>query len=240
MSFVNESGQPVGKPLPDWQSAALPERVTLAGHYVRLEPVHPDAHTRALFAAYQTPSDVPIWTYLKAGPFADEASYRQYTEAMAASNDPLHFTLIDLARGEPVGTIALMRIDPPNGVIEIGWVTYSPLLRRTRAATETIYLLAKYAFDVLGYRRLEWKCDDLNYPSRDAALRYGFTFEGIFRQAIVSHGRNRDTAWFSMLDREWPAVRAAYDAWLAPENFDIHGQQRARLAAREALPAAQA
>jgi RimJ/RimL family protein N-acetyltransferase len=229
---VNARGQNVGQPLPDWKAATRPQRITLAGHYTRLAPVHPEQHAAALFDAYRTPTDVPIWTYLKAGPFNDVVDYRAYLNAITARDDPLHYTIFDLdrpAETSAVGTIALMRQDLENGVVEVGWVTYSPLLRRTRAATETLYLLAKYVFEVLGYRRLEWKCDALNQPSRDAALRFGFTYEGTFRQAIVSHGRNRDTAWFSMLDTEWPAIRAAYDTWLAPQNFDRTGKQQARL-----------
>ena len=149
---------------------------------------------------------------------------------MAASVDPLHYTVIDLATGKAVGTLALMRIDRANGVIEVGHVTYSPRLKRTRIATEAMFLLMSHVFDDLGYRRFEWKCDSLNGPSRTAALRYGFTFEGIFRQAIVYRQRNRDTAWFSMLDGEWPALRPCYARWLDAGNFDAQGQQIERLA----------
>jgi len=149
---------------------------------------------------------------------------------MAASKDPLHYAVIDLATGKPVGTLALMRIDPANGVIEVGHVTYSPRLKRTRIATDAMCLLMSEVFDKLGYRRFEWKCDSLNEPSRSAALRYGFTFEGIFRQAIVYRERNRDTAWFSIIDSEWPALRECYKQWLDAGNFDAQGLQVKKLA----------
>lgn len=165
------------------------------------------------------------------GPFETAQGYREYCERAAASEDPLHFAVIARASGRAVGTLALMRIDPPNGVAEVGHVTFSPLLKRTPVSTEAQFLLMRRVFDELGYRRYEWKCDSLNAPSRQAALRLGFQFEGIFRQAVVYKGRSRDTAWFSIIDGEWPARRAAFEQWLAPENFDAQGRQRARLQA---------
>ncbi|MNT06522.1 putative ribosomal N-acetyltransferase YdaF [compost metagenome] len=164
------------------------------------------------------------------GPFADEAAYRAFAEAAQAGNDPLHHAIIDLETGRAIGTLALMRIDPANGVIEVGFVSFSRQLKRTRIATEAQFLLMRRAFDELGYRRYEWKCDSLNAPSRAAALRLGFQFEGIFRQATVYKGRSRDTAWFSIIDSEWPALRAAYERWLSPDNFDAEGNQRQGLA----------
>ena len=187
------------------------------------------ATPRTLFDAYATRRMARDWTYLFVGPFTDPASYREHLARMAKTDDPLHHTIIDLKTGRPVGTAALMRIDPAHGVIEVGHIAYSPLLKQTPAGTEAMFLLMRRVFDELGYRRYEWKCDSLNAPSRAAALRYGFQFEGIFRQAIVYKSRNRDTAWFSMLDREWPAVRHGFEQWLRPGNFGADGRQRERL-----------
>ncbi|GAU04111.1 GCN5 family N-acetyltransferase [Burkholderia stabilis] len=203
----------------------------LEGRYCRLEPLDAERHAADLYAAYAQAPDGSDWTYLAHGPYTDESGYRDYARGAQASADPLHYTVIDVATGRAVGTLALMRIDPANGVIEVGSVTFSPLLKRTPVSTEAQYLLMKYAFDTLGYRRYEWKCDDLNLPSRKAAARLGFRYEGTFRQAIIYRGRNRDTAWFSIIDGEWQAVRAAFDAWLAPENFDAQGEQRQSLTA---------
>ncbi|MCY0388179.1 GNAT family protein [Robbsia sp. Bb-Pol-6] len=225
----NAYGQAVGAPLPHWTEARVPGPTTLVGRYVRLEPVDPARHARALHAAYEEASDEPIWTYLNIGPFASESAFQDHLARIAGSADPRHFALVDLADEQPAGTFALMRIDPPNGVIELGFVVYSPRLRRTRIATEALYLLMRHVFDDLGYRRLEWKCDALNAPSRAAALRYGFHFEGIFRQATVYKGRTRDTAWFSVIDAEWPALRQAYERWLGAPNFTADGVQIERL-----------
>lgn len=229
-SRLNEYQQPIGAALPDWQGARLPERVTLAGRYCRIEPVAVERHAAELFEAYRDAPDGRDWTYLSVGPFATLDAYRTHLTSAAQSRDPMHYAVIDLATGKAVGTFALMRIDAANGVIEVGHVTYSPRLKRTRIATEALALLMKYVFEDLGYRRFEWKCDALNEPSRAAALRYGFTFEGIFRQAIVTRGRNRDTAWHSIIDSEYPALRAAYARWLDPHNFDARGQQLETLA----------
>ena len=169
-----------------------------------------------------------MWTYLAAGPFASPAEYRALIESFARSKDPLYFAICETAGGQAVGTGSLMRIDPKNGAIEIGWLAYSPLLQKTPTATEAIYLWLDLVFR-LGYRRCEWKCNALNAPSMAAARRLGFTYEGLFRQAAVVKGRNRDTAWFSILDSEWPALKRAYEQWLAPENFDDAGIQRRRL-----------
>ncbi|SFU77635.1 Protein N-acetyltransferase, RimJ/RimL family [Polaromonas sp. YR568] len=171
-----------------------------------------------------------MWTYLLAEPFTQLSELGAYLDRAAASLDPIHYTVVDMETQRAVGTMALMRIDPVNGVMEVGHITYSPLLQRTRAATEAQYLLMKLAFDTLGYRRYEWKCDSLNVPSRNAAARFGFSFEGIFRQATVYKGRSRDTAWFSIVDREWLVVKAAFDTWLSSENFDSQGQQALSLA----------
>ncbi|WP_423368401.1 GNAT family N-acetyltransferase [Burkholderia sp. LMG 32019] len=230
-TLTNAFQQSIGHPVPDWSARPRPERIVLEGRYCRLEPLDAERHAADLYAAYAQAPDGSDWTYLAHGPYADESSYRDYARTAQASADPLHYTVIDLATGRAVGTLALMRIDPANGVIEVGSVTFSPLLKRTPISTEAQFLLMKYAFDTLGYRRYEWKCDDLNVPSRKAAARLGFRYEGTFRQAIIYRGRNRDTAWFSIIDGEWPDVRAAFDAWLAPENFDAQGGQRQSLTA---------
>jgi RimJ/RimL family protein N-acetyltransferase len=225
----NAFDQPIGAPVPDWKGAGAPGREPLAGRYCRIEPVDVERHAADLYEAYSSAPDARDWTYLAVGPFASLAAYREHLTRMAASADPLHHAVIDLASGKAVGTLALMRIDRANGVIEVGHVTYSPRLKRTRIATEAMFLLMGRVFDELGYRRFEWKCDSLNGPSRTAALRYGFTFEGIFRQAIVYHERNRDTAWFSVIDSEWPALRPSYVRWLDAGNFDANGKQVERL-----------
>ncbi|WP_233833625.1 GNAT family N-acetyltransferase [Paraburkholderia sp. ZP32-5] len=226
----NTYGQPIGIAVPGWHGARTPGREPLTGRYCRIEPVDVERHAADLFDAYSSATDGRDWTYLAVGPFDSLSAYREHLTRMAASKDPLHYAVIDLATGKPVGTLALMRIDPANGVIEVGHVTYSPRLKRTRIATDAMFLLMSEVFDALGYRRFEWKCDSLNEPSRDAAARYGFTFEGIFRQAIVYRERNRDTAWFSILDGEWPALRECYTQWLDAGNFDAQGQQVAKLA----------
>ncbi|MGU7770568.1 GNAT family N-acetyltransferase [Burkholderia sp. MR1-5-21] len=230
-TLTNAFQQPIGQPVPDWSARPRPQRVTLDGRYCRLEPLDADRHAADLYAAYAQAVDGRDWTYLAHGPYTDEASYREYARGAATSPDPLHYTVIDRATGRAVGTLALMRIDPANGVIEVGSVTFSPALKRTPVSTEAQYLLMQYAFDTLGYRRYEWKCDSLNEPSRQAAARLGFRYEGTFRQAIVYKGRSRDTAWYSIVDGEWPAVAAAFDAWLSPANFDAQGAQRQSLAA---------
>jgi RimJ/RimL family protein N-acetyltransferase len=227
---TNEFGQPIGAAVAGWQGAQKPDGSPLAGRYCRLERIDVERHARELYDAYGEAADARDWTYLSVGPFDSFDACCAHLTRIAAAADPFHYTVIDVATGRAVGTLALMRIDAANGVIEVGFVTFSPLLQKTRAATEAIFLLMRYALDTLGYRRFEWKCDSLNAPSRAAALRFGFTFEGIFRQAIVYRGRNRDTAWFSIIDSEWPAIRAGFDTWLAPANFDAHGLQQRKLA----------
>jgi len=194
-----------------------------------LEPVSSERHAQDLFAAYQQAPDGRDWTYLFADRPDTPQTFNAYLAKLEASADPLHFTIVDSSTSKAVGTAALMRIEPAHGVIEVGSITFSPLLKQTRAATESMFLMMRRAFDELGYRRYEWKCDSLNAPSRAAAERYGFRFEGIFRQAIVYKGRNRDTAWYSIIDCEWPPIRAAFEAWLDPANFNADGQQKRRL-----------
>jgi RimJ/RimL family protein N-acetyltransferase len=226
---MNEYGQPIGPSLPGWTARPRPAREPIDGRLCRVEPLDPARHAQDLFDAFGHAPDGRGWTYLFNGPFADAASHRAWIEQAAASPDPMHHAVIDQATGRATGTYSLMRIDPPNGVIEVGNVTFSPLLQRTPASTEAQYLLMRRVFDELGYRRYEWKCDSLNEPSRIAALRLGFRFEGIFRQAVIYKGRSRETAWYSITDAEWPARRAAFERWLAPENFDQAGRQRRSL-----------
>lgn len=226
---TNEYGQPVGAPMPGWQPRRRPPRTPLQGRWCRVEVLAPERHAADLYEAFSHAPDGRDWTYLGAGPFASAAGHRAYLEEIAASTDTLHHTVIDLATGRAVGTLALMRMDRANGVIEVGHVTFSPRLQRTPLSTEAQYLLMRRVFDELGYRRYEWKCDALNAPSRAAATRLGFQFEGIFRQAVIYKGRSRDTAWFSIIDTEWPARKAAFERWLSPENFDASGAQRRRL-----------
>ena len=201
----------------------------MEGRFCRLEPLDPARHAGDLFAANQLDKDGRNWTYLSVSPFADLASYRAWLDQVAKGDDPLFHAIIDNSTGKAVGVATFMRIDPPNGVIEVGNINYSPLLQRKPGATEAMYLMMARVFDELGYRRYEWKCDSLNAPSRAAAARLGFQYEGLFRQAVVYKGRNRDTAWFSMIDSEWPALKRAYQQWLAPENFDAAGQQKRKL-----------
>jgi len=227
--FLNEYEQPVGQPMPGWSGRARPQRRSMEGQYCNLQALEP-RHARELFDAYGAAADGRDWTYMAMGPFSELSAFQQYVEKAAASDDPLHYAVIDRRTGLAVGTLALMRIDLANGVIEVGNVMFSPLLMRTPISTEAQYLLMKYVFDGLGYRRYEWKCDSFNAPSRKAAQRLGFQFEGIFRQAMLYKGRSRDTAWFSIIDSEWPAVRSAFDDWLNPANFDSAGLQRRSLA----------
>jgi RimJ/RimL family protein N-acetyltransferase len=204
-----------------------PARSVLHGTRVRLEPLDPARHAADLHAA--SLGDPRLWDHLPYGPFADVEALREHLARQAASADPLFFAVVDAATGRAAGVVTYMRIEPAHGVIEIGHIWFGGPLQRTPAATETIYLLARHAFDDLGNRRLEWKCDAANARSRRAAERFGFTFEGVFRQHQIVKGRNRDTAWYAMLDGEWPAIRAAFEAWLAPENFGPDGGQRRTL-----------
>ena len=214
--------------LKEWRPARLPSREVLEGESVRLEPLDPRRHGDDLFAA--TAGADATWDYLAYGPFHGRQEFIGWLESRAPVDDPLTFTILDRSSGAARGLASLMRIDSPNGVIEVGHIWLSPAIQRTRQGTEAIFLLARYVFDQLGYRRFEWKCDSANAPSRRAAERFGFIFEGVFRQHMVVKGRNRDTAWYSITDGEWPTRRAAFEAWLAPDNFDVDGRQRLTLA----------
>jgi RimJ/RimL family protein N-acetyltransferase len=198
------------------------------GRYCRVEPLDPARHAAELHEANLLDRDGRMWTYLFSGPFATLDEYRAWLEAKQPSEDPLFFAFVDAARGRAVGLGSYLRIDPAHGTVEVGHLQFSPLMQRTAVATEAMYLMMKIAFD-LGYRRYEWKCDSLNAGSRRAAERLGFRFEGTFRQAIVYKGRSRDTAWYSVIDKEWPALDAAFRAWLDPANFDPAGRQRRTL-----------
>jgi RimJ/RimL family protein N-acetyltransferase len=224
----NDLGQPIGFPLPGWSPPPAPPREPMEGRYCRLEPLDPGRHADALFAANAEDTDGRGWTYLSYGPFPTVASYRAWMETCCQGDDPLFFAVVDAATGRPTGVASYLRITPASGSIEVGHIHYSPRLKRSPAATEAMYLMMKAAFE-LGYRRYEWKCDALNAASRAAAQRLGLSFEGVFRQATVYKGRNRDTAWYAAIDSEWPALREAFLAWLDPGNFDADGGQRTRL-----------
>ena len=220
---------PIG-PLIDAHPAKRPERVTLEGQWITLAPLDAHAHAEALFEGSNgDAARESVWAYLFDGPYRSLDEFRANLEAKARSTDPLCFAVIDNASGRAVGYQTLMRIDAANRVIEVGNIMYTPAMQRTAGATEAQYLFARYVFEELGNRRYEWKCNAFNAPSRRAAERFGFTFEGIFRQHMIVKGRNRDTAWFAMLDNEWPARKTAYERWLAPDNFDEKGHQKLRL-----------
>ncbi|HEY5754092.1 MAG TPA: GNAT family protein [Chthoniobacterales bacterium] len=225
---TNELGQPIGFPLPNWSSPKRPQREVVTGRFCRLEPLSTDVHAADLHVANVLDVNGAMWTYLPYGPFESLESYCTWTTEMSLASDPLLFAIVDVATNKAAGVAAYLRIDPKNGSIEVGHLNFSPLLKRTPAATEAMFLMMEWAF-TLGYRRYEWKCNALNAPSRASAERLGFTFEGIFRQATIVKGRSRDTAWFSVIDSEWPALRERFHSWLAPENFDENGRQRTRL-----------
>jgi RimJ/RimL family protein N-acetyltransferase len=219
--------QPVGFPVPGWTPPPLPPHTPLEGRYCRVEALAADQHATALYMANSADSG-RMWTYLGYGPFDGYGSYKEWMESVQPSQDPLFYAIVEKATGQASGVAAYLRIDRNNGVIEVGHIVYAPRLRRTPAATEAMFLLMEQAF-ALGYRRYEWKCDALNAPSRAAAQRLGFSYEGLFRQAVIYKGRNRDTAWYAITDLDWPAIRAAFAQWLDPSNFDDQGQQRVGL-----------
>ena len=228
--YRNALGQPVGAPVEGWSARPAPPRTPMAGRFCSVEALDPSRHGAALWEANRLDSTHRNMTYLRADPFTDAGEYRAWLDQVSHTDDPLFHAVVQAGTGQAVGIASYLRIDREHGVIEIGHINFSPLLQRTTASTEALFLMMRRAFDELGYRRLEWKCDSLNEPSRATALRLGFRFEGIFRQAMVYKGRNRDTAWFSITDAEWPAIRTAFEAWLAPANFDAAGVQREALA----------
>ena len=206
-----------------------PSRVTLPGRVVTLAPLDAAAHADSLYGRTHGPEKDLLWMYMGDGPFGSRAEFDESLQRKADSEDPLFFAILDNSTEEAVGYASFLRIEPPHRVIEVGNIVYTPQFQRTTGATEAMYLMARYVFEDLGYRRYEWKCNSLNAPSRRAALRFGFTFEGIFRQHMIVKGRNRDTAWFSMLDIEWPARRALFQRWLDPANFDDSGREKSKL-----------
>lgn len=208
-----------------------PPRSTITGRYCRVEPVAPE-HFADLWDAYSADAEGRIWAYLPYGPFDTRKAFMDFAQKTYLGDDPLFHAIVDLPSGRALGVASLMRITPEHGVIEVGHINYGPALQKTPAGTEAQYLLMKRAFEDLRYRRYEWKCNNANEGSKSAALRYGFTFEGVFRNHLVVKGVNRDTAWYSIIDSEWPEIRAGFEAWLDPANFDAAGRQKAPLKMR--------
>ena len=226
---TNALGQPIGAAVEGWSPRAFPARSTMQGRTCRLEPFDVARHADDLIEAFGADIEGRTWTYLPYGPFASPEAHRAQIAAWSSTADPQFYAIIDEATGKAIGQASYLRIDPANGVIEVGHLAFSPALQRTTASTEAMYLMMRRAFEEYGYRRYEWKCDSHNVPSWSTAERLGFTFEGTFRQAIVMKGRNRDTTWLSITDAEWPARRDALEAWLSPDNFDAQGRQRRSL-----------
>ena len=225
----NQLGQPIGFAVPDWQPCEHPRGACMQGRLCRLVPVDPESHAGELYAAFAADREGRNWTYLPYGPFADEALFADWLQSTCLGDDPCFFTVIDAADGRAVGLASYLRIEAASGVIEVGHIHFSPRMQAAPISTEAMYLMMRQVFEVWGYRRYEWKCDALNQPSRAAAERLGFAFEGIFRQATMYKGRNRDTAWYAMIDSEWPAAKAAFESWLNAGNFDRDGRQKTSL-----------
>lgn len=226
MTIRSKDPRPVGCAVPDWTPPPAPTGEVLEGVYARLEPLSAQRHAALLFRAYQ--DDDKVWDYLPYGPFHSAAAYHRWVHEAEGQGDPFFYAVYDKAAGVYTGVASYLRIAPEAGSIEVGNINFAPMMQGTPLATDTMYLMMKWAFEA-GYRRYEWKCDALNKPSRRAAQRLGLSYEGVFRQALVYKGRNRDTAWFAAIDSEWPALREAFDLWLSPRNFDDAGQQRERL-----------
>jgi len=221
----NSFGQPIGESVPGWSARPAPSRTALDGRLCRVEPLCADIHAIPLHAAYAEEPDGANWTYLPYGPFASQDDYVGFVRWGETRDDTLFYAIVDRVSGLPTGVASYLRIDPQMGSIEVGHLSYAPALQRTATATEAMYLMMHQVFEQLGYRRYEWKCDSLNAPSCSAAERLGFRYEGTFRNAVVAKQRNRDTAWFSITDAEWPAIRIALESWLAGTNFDADGGQ---------------
>jgi hypothetical protein len=227
LNSLNHLDQPVGFLVNDWQPPSQPTREVLMGHFCSIEPLE-IKHAESLFASFNLDIEGRNWTYLPYGPFDSLASFSSWIEKDCLGNDPLFFAIVERTSGKAIGVASYLRITPNSGSLEVGHINYSPLLQRTPAATEAMYLMMSKAFEH-GYRRYEWKCDTLNAPSRATALRLGFSFEGIFRQATVVKGRNRDTAWYAMTDSDWLILKKVYLQWLSPANFNELGDQKLRL-----------
>jgi RimJ/RimL family protein N-acetyltransferase len=225
----NGLGQPIGFPVPEWSSRALPPHTAMEGRFCRIEPLDPDRHGDALYAANSEDREGRMWTYLPWGPYAGFEDYFAALQAGLARDDFITYAV--LTGEKAVGVASYLNINRAAGSIEVGGIAYASALQRTPAGTEAMFLMMRRVFDELGYRRYEWKCNALNAPSRSAAQRYGFRFEGVFRQADVVKGRNRDTAWFSITDGEWPPIKTAFERWLDPANFGPDGRQRQSLSA---------
>lgn len=222
--------RPVGPAVDPLPPGSKPDMRPLHGQWMMLEPVSAARHAKDLYASFaDSDPHGDVWTYMPYGPWASFEQFEAWLKEREAARDPWFYAFIRRDTGKPVGMGSFMRCDAPNGAIEIGHIWMSPGLQQTREATEAIFLMIRHCFDDLGVRRLEWKCDALNAPSRKAALRFGFSFEGIFRQHLIVKGRNRDTAWFAIIDKDWPRVRAGFERWLRPENFDEKGRQKAKL-----------
>ena len=229
MKQQNNKGQAIGFSVDNWQECNRPPQTDMIGKYCRLSPLNIDKHAESLYQSYAQDSNDQNWTYLAYGPFSDVESFRIWLQANCTGQDPLFYVVIDNSNDTVVGLASYLRIEPAVGVIEVGHIHFSPLLQGTPMSTEAMFLMMQRVFDELGYRRYEWKCDSLNERSNKAAKRLGFTFEGIFRQATLYKGRNRDTAWYSILDTEWPKLKQAFISWLDSDNFDSDGVQRKSL-----------
>ncbi len=241
MDLKNSLGQPIGAPVPTWTERRKPPRTAVRGQYAALEPLDPKARSAELFEAAIEDKEGRNWTYMPYGPFVTREAYAGWMYLTCMGDDPQFYSIVDL-KGGAVGVASFLRIDPKGGAIEVGHINLSPRAQKSRVATEAMFLMMRRAFDELAYRRYEWKSDALNLPSRAAAERLGFTYEGTFRQATMYKGRNRDTAWYAIIDKEWPFLKAAFETWLKPDNFDADGKQKMRLSVltAEALTAAKA
>lgn len=221
----NEFNQEIGYAIDGWEGRDAPQKVTLTGKFCEVQPIDAEKHALQLFENFKVSGD-QIWTYVPIGPFKNVESYKEFLEQCDQKSDETHFAIVDKITGHAVGQIALISVDPLNGSAEAGYVIYSSRLKQTPIATEAQYLLMKYVFEDLKYRRYQWRCDSLNKPSRAAAERLGFKFEGTFRKAVVIKGRNRDTTWLSIIEEEWPLCKQAFEAWLSPDNFQDGVQKR--------------
>lgn len=230
---TNELGQPIGDEVDGWQAAEYPPRTPMQGRLCRLEPLDILTHVDDLFEAFSADQTGSLWTYMPMGPFDTVSDLKDWMDSACTGEDPVFFAIVNGATDKAVGFASYLRINPDVGVIEVGFIVFSPQLQRTAMASEAMFLMMSRVFDELGYRRYEWKCDALNAPSRKAALRLGFTYDGTFEQATIYKGRNRDTAWYSILDRDWPAMKASFSQWLAEGNFDEQGLQKQPLARRQ-------
>jgi RimJ/RimL family protein N-acetyltransferase len=229
----NMSKKPIGPIVDPLPPGTVPDLRPIHGRWMRLDPVQVERHATSLFSAIDGKDpEGHLWTYMAYGPFGSAEVFSSWLKEKQAARDPWFYAFVNRSTGEALGMGSFMRADAANGAIEIGNIWLAPALQRTREGTEAVYLMMRHCFDDLGVRRLEWKCDALNATSRRSALRYGFTFEGIFRQHFIIKGRNRDTAWFSMLDKEWPEIRKGFEVWLAEDNFDKNGVEKAKLRVR--------